>query len=277
MLRKATDADLEMLTAFRHEAYGGSRTEIAGWLKNIVGMDNILLVGQPGGTDGALPASMLCAVPVETQGRRGIWFCGMATHPQYRGRGLMTHLLDGCIKAYAASEYEFAVIVPETARTAAKMRTMEFKDSFALRVLNRPINHNLWARAEFDTMTVHRLIETRLRYQPGCISLPETSMNEVVSQLYHRGATIVANQRGYGIYFVREDLLQFIEIQADNDQSADVLLEAARERTGCTHAQLLLTENQSLFLGAGKRCGYGMLRFLQKPFPLSDVYFRLLL
>ena len=57
----------------------------------------------------------------------------------------------------------------------------------------------------------------------------------------------------------------------------DILLEAARERTGCTQAQLLLTENQSLFLGAGKRCGYGMIRFLQKPFPLSDVYFRLLL
>lgn len=277
MLRKATDADLEMLTDFRHEAYGGSRTEIAGWLKNIVGPDNILLVELPGGEKTAPPVSMLCAVPVETAGRRGIWFCGMTTRPQYRGRGLMTHLLDGCIRAYAASGYEFAVVVPEASWAAARLRRLEFKDAFAMRVLNRPINHNLWARAEFDTMTVHRLMETRLRYQPGCITLPETSMNEVVSQLYHRGATIVANQRGYGIYFVREDLLQFIELQADNDHSADILLEAARERTGCTHAQLLLTENQSLFLGAGKRCGYGMIRFLQKPFPLSDVYFRLLL
>ena len=68
MLRKATDADLEMLTDFRHEAYGGSRTEIAGWLKNIVGPDNILLVELPGGEKTAPPVSMLCAVPVETAG-----------------------------------------------------------------------------------------------------------------------------------------------------------------------------------------------------------------
>lgn len=277
MLRKATDADLEMLTAFRREAYGGSRTEIAGWLNHIVGTDNILLVERPGAQSGEQPAAMLCAVPVEMAGHRGIWFCGMATHPQFQGRGLMTHLLTGCIKAYAAGGYEFAVVVPETSRAASRLRELEFKDAFSLRVLNRPINHNLWAKAEFDTMTVRRLMEARLHYQPGCLTLPESSMNEVVSQLYHRGATIVANSRGYGIYFVREDVLQFIELQADNDHSADILLEAARERTGCTQAQLLLTENQSLFLGAGKRCGYGMIRFLQKPFPLSDVYFRLLL
>ena len=39
---------------------------------------------------------------------------------------------------------------------------------------------------------------------------------------------------------------------------------------------ILLAENQTLYLGAGKRCGYGMLRFLQKPFSTTDVYFRLL-
>ena len=38
----------------------------------------------------------------------------------------------------------------------------------------------------------------------------------------------------------------------------------------------LLAENQSLYLGAGKRCSYGMICFLSKPFPVTDVYFRLL-
>ena len=57
---------------------------------------------------------------------------------------------------------------------------------------------------------------------------------------------------------------------------ADVLLQAAREKTGATRASLLLAENQSLYLGAGKRCSYGMICFLSKPFPVTDVYFRLL-
>ena len=49
------------------------------------------------------------------------------------------------------------------------------------------------------------------------------------------------------------------------------------EHTGLTKARLLLAENQFLYLGEGKRCGYGMICYLGQPFPVTDVYFRLLL
>lgn len=276
MLRKANQADLETLIAFRHGTSGGSRAEIAGWLQNIVGLDNVYLVEQPGADGSKKPVTMLCAVPVSTRGRRGIWFCGMATAPEFRGHGLMARLMDGCLRAFAASGFEFAVIIPETSRTAEQLRGMQFQDTFALRFLRRTVPRNLWASAEFDAMTVRRLMDTRVYYQPGCITLPQSSMNEVVAQLYRRGATIVSNRRGYGIYYTHGDTMQFIELQADNDHSADILLQAAREHTGCEKAKLILTENQALYLGEGKRCRYGMLRFLQRPFPLTDVYFRLL-
>ena len=84
MLRKATPADLDTLVAFRHEAYGGSKAEIAGWLQNIVGIDNVFLVEQEGAQGGLV--SMVCAVPVELHGRRGVWLCGMATAPQKSDR-----------------------------------------------------------------------------------------------------------------------------------------------------------------------------------------------
>ena len=42
-------------------------------------------------------------------------------------------------------------------------------------------------------------------------------------------------------------------------------------------ARILLAEKQTLYLGAGRRCGYGMLAFLGKPFPTTDAYFRMLL
>ena len=275
MLRKATEADLDKLIAFRQETNGGSHSEVAGWLENIVGLDNVLLVEQDT-PDGSVLVSMVCAVPVETRGRHGIWFCGMATAPAFRGRGLMTKLMDGCLRAFAADGAEFAVVVPGNARTAQQLRGLQFQNAFALRFLNRTIPHNLWAHADFDAMTVRRLVDTRVYYQPGCINLPLSSMNEVVSQLYRRGATIVSNRRGYGIFFVQKDILQCVELQADNDHSADILLQAARERTGCEQAQIILSESQSLYLGEGKRCSYGMIRFLQRPFPLTDVYFRLL-
>ena len=143
-------------------------------------------------------------------------------------------------------------------------------------MVRKPIERNLRAIAEFDNLTVRRLMDLRQRYQPACVLLPESTVTEMVLRLYRRGMTIVSNQRGYGLYCQQGDVLQFIELQADNDHCADILLQAAREKSGASRAAVLLAENQALYLGAGKRCGYAMLRFLSKPFPVTDVYFRLL-
>ena len=53
-------------------------------------------------------------------------------------------------------------------------------------------------------------------------------MNEIMTQLYRRGLTVVSNRRGYGLYYTSGDTLQFLELQADNDHCADRLLQAAR-------------------------------------------------
>ena len=84
-------------------------------------------------------------------------------------------------------------------------------------------------------------------------------------------------RRGYGLYFTKGDTLQFLELQADNDHCADQLLQAAREKTGAANARILLAENQTLYLGSGRRCGYGMIAFLGRPFSVTDAYFRMLL
>ena len=143
--------------------------------------------------------------------------------------------------------------------------------------MQTPIRRDLLAQASFDSLTVHKLLEMRHIYQPGCITLPESAMNEIMTQLYRRGLTVVSNRRGYGLYYTSGDTLQFLELQADNDHCADRLLQAAREKTGAASARILLAESQTLYLGAGRRCGYGMLAFLGKPFPVTDAYFRMLL
>ena len=278
MLRKATEEDFLDLIVMRCEAYGCSRTQSAGWLHGIVGLDNLLVLEKP--TDGPGPsrfAAMLAAVPVKTGYRKGIWFAGMATRADLRGRGLMTKLVETCLRAYAESGYHFAVTVPGSGQAAEYFARMQFQNAFPMRAVTKPIPRNLLAQADFDTMPVRRLCETRLRYQPGCVMLPESTMTEMMTELYSAGITVVSNPRGYGLYYTDGDLLQFIELQADNDHSADILLQAAREKTGATTAKVLLSENQSLYLGEGRRCPYGMIRFFKKPFPLTDVYFRLLI
>ena len=275
VLRKAEPADLESLAALRAESCGTDRAEAIDWLQKMAGLENVLLLAHTAG-DSTAVAAMLAAVPVECGRRRGLWFTGMATAAPLRGRGVMEKLLDACLRAYAQSGCEFAVTVPADGRERQALASLGFRNAFPLRVVRKPIPRNLFASAEFDNLTVRRLLDLRLHFQPACVQLPEPTVAEMVTRLYRRGMTIVSGPRGYGLFCQDGEVLQFLELQADNDHCADRLLQAAREHTGASRADILLAENQTLYLGAGKRCGYGMLRFLQKPFSTTDVYFRLL-
>lgn len=272
MLRMANAGDLTAATTLRCAACGDSRADAEGWLQNVAGLDNLFLLEQ----EGAL-AAMLAAVPVCYAHRRGIWFCGAAASAGVQMELLLPRLLNGCLRAFAAKGYDFAVTAPENEAGAQALAGLGFRNLLPLRVLQKPIPRNLLAQAEFDSLTVRRLQEARLRRQPGCITLPESAMTEVMTQLYRRGVTVVSNRRGYGLYFRQGGVLQFLELQADNDHCADLLLQAAREKTGAETARVLLAENQTLYLGAGRRCGYGMIAFLNGEFPVTDVYFRMLL
>ncbi len=274
MLRKATPQDMDALVRFRCDVFGGSPEAAAGWLQHIAGLDNILLVLPE--EDGADPAAMLGALPVECLGRQGVLFSGMATRPDWQGRGLMAKLIDGCLRAYAADGCEFAVTAQVSAHNAQTLASLGFQSAFPLRVVDKQITRNLWAQAEFDNLTVRRLTDLRLRFQPGCVCLPEASMAETMTQMYRRGVTALSTERGYGLYYQANGILQFVELQAENDHSADILLQAAREKTGAERARLILSENQSLYLGEGRRCSYAMIRFLKEPFSVRNGYFRLL-
>lgn len=273
MLRTANTDDLNALVDLRCAQQGGTRADAAGWLQNVAGLDNVLVLCRPQEP----PAAMLAAVPVQYRHREGVWFCGAAALPEIPLETLLVRLLSGCLRAFAAKGFAFALFDPQQENQAKALEKVGFKNLLPLRALQRPIERNLLATAEFDSLTVRRLLETRRRCQPGSVELPESAMNEVMTQLYRRGLTVVSDRHGYGLFYTKGDTLQFLELQADNDHGADRLLQAAREKTGAESARILLTENQALYPGAGRRCGYGMLAFLQGEFPVNDMYFRMLL
>lgn len=272
MLRTASAADIPALTRLRRSATKESESAAAGWIERIARPEHIFVVQKPA----CQPAAMLAAVPVESGLRKGVWLCGMAAQPA-RTAGEWQRLLTGCMRAFAAKQFDFAVVTPDSEQQAADFGELGFTNRLPVRVLRKTIQKDVLAQAEFDSLTVRRLQQLRLRYQPGCVTLPESAMVEIMTQLYRRGLTVVSNRRGYGLYYTKDDALQFLELQADNDHCADLLLQAAREKSGAEKASILLAENQALYLGEGRRCGYGMLAFLQKPFSTSEVYFRMLL
>ena len=151
--------------------------------------------------------------------------------------------------------------VPATPEQAALLQDKGFARAFALRCLPREVARNLWSQAEFDSVTAKKLCELREKFWPDTVQFTPERMAVVLGDLYSRGATIVANERGYGVYFRKEDTLYFVELMAEDDRAAEVLMDAA----------------QTLFLGEGTRQEYGMIRFDGEPFDVSESYMRLML
>ena len=198
-------------------------------------------------------AAVVLAVPVTLQGRSGTYLYGLC------GAG-------------------FTVAVPTSPEQAALLQDKGFAWAFALRCLPREVERNLWSQAEFDSVTAKKLCELRAKYWPDTVQLPPEQMGEVLRDLYSRGATIVSSEQGYGIYFRREDTLYFVEMMAENDRAAEVLMEAAREKEVIVEkAVITVGAAQNLFLGEGTRQEYGLIRFEGEPFDVSESYMRLMM
>lgn len=168
--------------------------------------------------------------------------------------------------------------VPGRCAQAALLQDKGFAQAFALRCLPREVSRNLWSQAEFDTVTAKKLCELREQFWKDTVQLSPERMAVVLQELYARGATIVSNEHGYGIYFRKEDTLYFVEMMADSDRAAEILMEAAREKEVIVEkAVITVGAAQPLFLGEGTRQEYGMIRFDAEPFDISESYLRLML
>ena len=214
------------------------------------------------------------AVPVTLQGRPGSYLFGLCG----QGSLLLAGLVDTLCAQQKLRGAGFVVAVPTSPEQSTLLQDKGFQKAFALRCLPREVERNLWSQAEFDSVTAKKLCELRAKYWPDTVQLPPEQMGEVLRDLYSRGATIVSSEQGYGIYFRREDTLYFVEMMAENDRAAEVLMEAAREKEVIVEkAVITVGAAQNLFLGEGTRQEYGLIRFEGEPFDVSESYMRLMM
>ena len=189
---------------------------------------------------------------------------------------LLAGLLDTCVPSKAAGRR----LTVQSRQMQHRQRCCRIRlaQAFALRCLPREVSRNLWSQAEFDTVTAKKLCELREQFWKDTVQLSPERMAVVLQELYARGATIVSNEHGYGIYFRREDTLYFVELMAEDDRSAEVLMEAAREKEVIVErAVITVGAAQNLFLGEGTRQDYGMIRFDAEPFDVEESYMRLMM
>ena len=232
------------------DSFGGTEQFAMSVLENFAGEGNVFAARQ----DGACTA-LLCAVPVTLCGRKGAYYYGLTTRPDQRGTGVMTTLMDAAGQELARRGAAFAALIPANAPLFDFYAKRGFEKAFSKRVLRQPVRNNLWAQAEFDTVTAKGLQQLRRKYAPNAVELNE----------------------GYGLFFKKGNEMRFVELFAESDRAAVALLEAARQKTSAEDAVLELGESQMLFLGEGAARDYGMIRFFDQPFDVRDAYMRLML
>lgn len=66
--------------------------------------------------------------------------------------------------------FDFAVMTSDGTQNAETLKALGFAGQLPLRLLQIPIRRDLLAQAVFDSLTVHKLVEMRHIYQPGCIA-----------------------------------------------------------------------------------------------------------
>lgn len=264
---KAAPADLGACTALFDGVFGGGEAFARMVLEQFAGPGRVYLAEGEAG-----PQAVLCAVPVSLKGRSGTYFYGIATDPVHRGKGVMSGLIEYACADLARQGLGFAALVPEGPALFAFYQKRGFQKAFGRRRLCRAVRHNLWAQAEFDTVTAKHWQALRSQYMPDSVMLTPAGAAAVLTDLYSCGLTIVSSPEGYGMYFAKGDTMRFIELFAEGDRAAERLMEAARERERAERAEITLGASQGLFLGEGAAQDYGMVRFLGQPFDVSDCY-----
>lgn len=229
--------------------------------------------------DGEELIASICAVPVTMGKYDGIYLYGVNTRPDARGKGVMDGLLRHLHETEKENGAEFAVLVPAGEKLFAYYEKYGYKTVFYRHHITRPIQNNVWAQADFDTITAPRLRALRHRFmETDMVEFKDPAHAAMVQDLYAGGATTVENEGGYGVFFqLDEETLEFRELMAADNLAAGHLLEAARQRTGCRTANLFLPRYSEVYLGqGGSEEPYGQLCWLRGEKKLTDPYMGLM-
>lgn len=270
MYRTAIVEDLPQINAFLADTI----QDTTNFLQQVAGLDNIYLAYE----ENAIVA-VLIVVPVSLQTMQGGYFYHAFTVESCRKQGIMTALVEYAKTHQKQKGAEFAIVATATQQEQSFWQKQGFSPYFRRRRLLRTIKKNLWAQAQFDTVSAPKLGQLRQKYAQDGIALSQPGLVTDLVGLYSQGATALEIEKGYGIFFedTTREILQFVELFAQSDFDAQILLEAARERTGLEKAEIILPENSEVCLGEGQTEVCGMAIFWKGNLPLRSGYLPLLL
>lgn len=274
MIRTAVPEDQAALVALEQEAFGDSADFCRLIFETLAGWQNIWLDEAEDGT----PAAMALAVPVTLGEEKGLYLYALATQKKRRGTGRMTALLQHLKEEGRRQGRAFLCLVPAQESLRNYYAARGFETFFYRQEYTVPIKRNLLAVAEFDDVTLTMLpqLRSRLCHTPA-VQLQRSGLVAVLTDYYSQGGCSVRTQDAYGFYRIQEDVLWFDEFFAMDEPAANGLLQACREKTGCTSARILTDDGSLTCYGSGHRLPYGMWCRLTEKAPVKEAYLGMML
>ena len=239
---------------------------------SFAGVDKIFLIEDSGEIIAAA-----AAIPVTLANKNGVYLYGLNTKEANRGKGVMQSLIEGVHKKSLAQGYDFAVLIPASEKLFKYYEKFGYETKVRRRLIQLSIKNNLWAVAEFDTVTASRLTMLREKHINGSIvTLGDNHHNAMMADLYSGGATTIETEDGYGVFFEIRGVAVFKEFNAKSDSAARYILEAVRQKTRLEEAAIYVEELSELFLGQGDMLSYAMVSPLTDAVIPADIYMGLM-
>ena len=206
--------------------------------------------------------SMLIAMAdLVYKAQKGFYLYSACTVSEYRGKGYMHELVDFALADQARQGKNFCVLKPANEKLFSFWRSMGFDNVTQVRRVDVEIKKNIWTNAQFDIVTASRFKALRDKFcDENFIHYTSKGYENFAYSHYISGGSTVETDDAYGVYYVENGNMRFVELFATSTLNAVKLLQAAREKTGCETATVYLSPQSNLFLGEGEKINWCMVK-----------------
>ena len=256
----AKTVDLSKVKELWVQIFGDSE-KFADFASNLCSPEGIYLVKE----DDEIAAMVIAGIDLFAYEKKGFYIYGLATVPQYRGKGYAKQLVEYVCKEKFDNGYEFCLTQPAGESLFEYYRNLGFDNTTYLRKGTVTIKRNLWATASFDTVTATRFKEMRSKFsEDEVVQFSPKVYEKFAEYVYTEGGSTAETKDGYCLYFENSDKIIIRDLFAHSTQQATVLLQAIAERTGKNTMDIQLSQNSQLFLGEGKLYPHCVVKNLNK-------------
>ena len=260
VITTANTSDIPKIKKLWIEIFGDSE-KFADFATNICPEDGIYLIKE----DGNITTMVIAGVDLFAYGKKGFYIYGLATVPQYRGKGYARQLIEYVCQQKFSNGYDFCVAQPAQESLFEYYKNLGFDTTTYLRKGTINVKRNLWATADFDTVTASRFAEVRSRFsEDEIVHFSKKGYEKFAEYIYSEGGSTAETKHGYCLYFEEKDKIIVRDLFAETTQYATVILQAIAERTGKDIMDIQLSQNSQLFLGEGKLYPHCMVKNLDK-------------